>query len=169
MSEKIENLAYRLQLSNHWRIHSIIFVAQLESIADSIKDSYSRSRFEESDFVKMKDDTQNVKSFEIKRLINKRIIAREIEYLLRWKDYDSQWNEWRNLEKLHNASNLIQNYETFMNNVIFYFRSIITKHFNHFQFVKFCFDKFIDYFYIDFINFYHDHIINDYFTRFSHH
>jgi hypothetical protein len=119
MIEKVENLAYRLQLSNHWRIHSIISVTQLESIADSSKDSYSRSRFEESDLIEMKDDTQNVKFFEIETLINKRIIAREIEYLLRWKDYESQWDEWRKLEELQNALDLIQNYETFMSNVIF--------------------------------------------------
>jgi hypothetical protein len=116
--QKMRNLAYRLQLSNHWRIHSIIFIAQLESISDSIKNSYFRSRSKESDFVQMKDDTENIKSFEIKRLIDKRIITRDIEYLIRWKSYASQHDEWRSVSELENAKNLIQNYETFMNNVI---------------------------------------------------
>jgi hypothetical protein len=81
--EKIDSLAYRLNLSRHWRIHFVISVAQLKSISDSIKDSYNRSRSNESESVHMKDDTEKVKSFEIKRLISKRNIAREVEYLLR--------------------------------------------------------------------------------------
>jgi hypothetical protein len=116
--EKIENLIYRLNISQHWRIHSVVFVTQLESVSDSSNDSYTRFRFTNSDSIYVKEDIINVKSFEVNRLINKRVITREFEYLLRWKDYDSEHDVWRTISKLENAKDLILNYETFMNNVI---------------------------------------------------
>jgi hypothetical protein len=116
--DKIENLFYRLNLSQHWKIHLIVFVTQIESISNSALNSFRRSRLIESEFVQIEDDIDTVKFFEIERLINKRITTRDVKYLLRWKDYDSQWNEWRNLDELHHALNLIQNYEKIMNNVV---------------------------------------------------
>jgi hypothetical protein len=106
-----------LNLSRHWRIHFVISVAQLKSVSDSIKDSYNRSRSNESESIHMKDDTEKVKSFEIERLINKRNIARGVEYLLRWKGYDPQWDEWRSLDELYNALDLVQDYEKSMDNI----------------------------------------------------
>jgi hypothetical protein len=116
--EKIESLVYRLNISQHWRIHSVISITQLESALNSIMNLYNKSRSNKSKSVYMKENTENVKSFEMKRLINKRNIAREIEYLLRWKDYDSEWNEWRNLDELQNFLDLIEDYENSMNNII---------------------------------------------------
>jgi hypothetical protein len=55
--EKMKNLIYRLNLSQHWRIHLVISMTQLESVFDSIKDSYNRSRSNKSESIHMKDDT----------------------------------------------------------------------------------------------------------------
>jgi hypothetical protein len=117
--KKVENLAYRLEISNHWRIHSVISIAQLESMSDSIKNSYSRSRSKESDSIEMKEDIVKIRSYEINRLINRRITARrETEYLVRWKEWESQYDEWRNIFELQNCLELVNEYEKFMNNVI---------------------------------------------------
>ncbi len=115
--KKIESLSYRLNLSSHWKIHSVISVTQLESVSDSFMNLFHRSRSQESGSIHMKDDIDNVKSFEIEKLINKRIIAREVEYLVRWKKWESQYDEWRNTLELQNALNLIQDYEKFMTNI----------------------------------------------------
>jgi hypothetical protein len=117
--EKIENLVYRLNFFQNWRIHSVISIAQLKSISDSIIDSFNRSDSIESESVEMKEDTKKVKFFEIERLIDRRMTTRrDVKYLVRWKDYESQYDEWRNLSELQNALNLINDYEKFMNNII---------------------------------------------------
>jgi hypothetical protein len=118
--EKIENLAYRLSLSKHWNIHFIIFIAQLESISNSIIDFYNRSRSNESKSIHVEEDIETIKSFKIEKLINKQITARrETKYLIRWKNYDSQYDEWRSILELENVSDLIIDYETIMKNFIF--------------------------------------------------
>jgi hypothetical protein len=79
--KKIENLAYRLKFSDNWRIHLIIFVIQLESMSNLVSDFYKRYRSKKSKSIYMKKDNDNVKSFVVERLINKRIISKKIEYL----------------------------------------------------------------------------------------
>jgi hypothetical protein len=113
--EKIDNLVYRLNFSNHWRIHFVVFIAQLKSASNSIKNSYNRFRSEHSEFIHVKEDTSTIKSFEIKALINRRTTTRrKMKYLVRWKDYELEHDEWRNLDELQNALKLIQKYEKFM-------------------------------------------------------
>jgi hypothetical protein len=119
MLEKIENLVYRMNVSQDWRIHSVVSIAQLESMPNSITDSFSRSRSIESKSIEMKSDTNRVKFFEIERLIDRRITTRrEIEYLVRWKDWKSQYDEWRNVLELQNVKKLIDEYNHNMNSFI---------------------------------------------------
>ena len=118
--EKIDNLIYKLKLSKHWRIHSILFVVQLESTFSSFENSFRRSRSNHSDFVHVENDIKLIKSWKIDRLINKREIKRrESEYLIRWKNYESQYDEWRNLFELRNAQNLVKNYEDALQFILF--------------------------------------------------
>jgi hypothetical protein len=117
--EKIENLAYRLSFSHHWKIHSVISVTQIESISNSFFDSFHRSRSEESESIHMKKNIDKIKFFEIDKLINKQFMNREVEHLVRWKKYESQYDEWRSISKLQNVLKLINDYEKFMNNTIF--------------------------------------------------
>jgi hypothetical protein len=116
--KKVENLEYRLKFSDNWRIHLMILVTHLESMSNFVSDFYKRSRSKKSEIIYMKENNDNVKSFEVKRLINRRTISREIEYLLRWKDYDSEHDVWRSVSKLQNAKELIHEYEIVMINVI---------------------------------------------------
>ncbi len=67
---KIDNLAYELNLSATFCIHSIIFIAQLESTSDS--DSYERSRSINLESIEMKDDIVDKKSYEVERILKKR-------------------------------------------------------------------------------------------------
>ena len=60
-----------------------------------------------------------IKFFELKRIINKRmIVRREIEYLIKWKNYDSKYNVWKNLSKLNDVMNLIQKYKNSIRHMI---------------------------------------------------
>ncbi len=111
----VEKLAYELELSLHWRIHSIIFIAQLKSAlkdADSFKHSWSNNSFS----IKVEENIEKWVSYEIEKLINDRVqrFDRDSlirEYLVRWKEYESEYDEWYDEDLLDNASELIRNYK----------------------------------------------------------
>ena len=113
--EKIDRLIYRLNISSNWFIHSIFSVTQLKRCSSSSTDLFKRSKSNHSDFVFVNDDTVNVKSFELSRIINKRMIKkRNVEYFVEWKDYESEHDVWRNLSKFDNVMNLVDKYEAIM-------------------------------------------------------
>lgn len=110
--ERVRWLVYRLKLFSHWRIYSILFIAQLESISSSNENSFRRHKIESFDFVFVENDTNKIKSYEIERLVNKRQIARrDSKYLIRWKDCEFENDDWKNLFELNNALNLVDDYE----------------------------------------------------------
>jgi hypothetical protein len=108
--QRIERLIYRLNISSDWKIHSVFFVTQLKSASDSIKDSFNRSRSTHSSSMT---DTQN--EYEIERILNKRTVKRDqdyfTKYLVRWQDYEFEYDRWYNVKNLQNAKNLINDYE----------------------------------------------------------
>ena len=92
--KRIDKLTYRFDLFNHWRIHLILFIAQLKSCFDSTTNFFNRSRSNYSNSVFVEKNIERVKSYEIERLINKRQTKRrESKYLIRWKDYDSKHDD----------------------------------------------------------------------------
>ena len=109
--ERIERLAYRLVVLEHWKIHSVFIIAQLKLCSFSETNSFHRSRFTHLDFVYVKDDIFKVKSWELSDIMNKRHSARELEYLIRWKEYEKQYDEWRDLFEMKNIMKLIKKYE----------------------------------------------------------
>ena len=117
--EKIDRLIYRLNISSNWSIHSIFNVAQLKRCSSSSVNSFKRFRSDHSVFVFVNDDTINVKFFELSRIINKRMIKkRNVEYLVEWKNYESEHDVWRSLSKFENVMNLVREYEAIMSQSI---------------------------------------------------
>ena len=109
--KKIDCLTYRLKLSSHWRIHSILSMTQLKLAVKRIN-SYNRFRSNHPPSIFVKKDIDIVKSYRLKKMIDKRFIKRrDTEYLIKWKEYDEKYDEWRNLSEMENAMNLIREYE----------------------------------------------------------
>ena len=110
--QKMSTLAYRLELSPVMTIHSVVSVAMLESVPIG-EDSYHRSRPDQkhSSSVTMKHDDDPTSHYEIERLLNKRIFRGKIQYLVKWRDYESADNVWYNIDDLTNAQDLIDDYE----------------------------------------------------------
>ena len=63
----------------------------------------------------MKNDTKIEKFYEIEKLMSRRIRRYEkknvTQYLIRWSDYDSKYDEWKSLSALNNLMNLVKKYE----------------------------------------------------------
>ena len=81
--KQIRKLVYKLKLSSHWKIHSVISIAHLESYR---ADVFNHSWLSHSDMIYMKEDTDEYRSYVIEKLIDKsvQIICRklQIKYLV---------------------------------------------------------------------------------------
>ena len=113
--EKVGRLAYKLDVLHDWKIHPVFSVAQLEPAPLPIKDPFHRPRPHMPPAVFVDDDIDAVKSFEVDRLLNKRIVrkgkGRAVEYLVRWTRYGPEWDRWYNIKDLDNAADLVRDYE----------------------------------------------------------
>ena len=83
--DKIENLIYKLKLSEIIRIHSIISIIQLKSTSDLSKDFYHRalrslSSVEEKEF--NTEFTAKNPLYEIDKLVDRRDIRKNVKYLI---------------------------------------------------------------------------------------
>ncbi len=72
IKRKVENAVYELILFENARIHFVISIAQLKSTKDD-SDLFDRSRSINSDLVKMNEDTSTKRSYEVERILKKRI------------------------------------------------------------------------------------------------
>lgn len=85
--EKVSRLAYKLNVSPHWRTHPVFSVAQLEPAPPPAKDPIARLFPSNPPSVFVKGDTNKLKSFEIERVLNKRQVRKgkgqAVEYLVR--------------------------------------------------------------------------------------
>lgn len=86
IKERVERLAYKLEIPDDWRIHPVFLVAQLELAPKPFDNLFWRSNSHHPPTVFVDGDTDNLKSFEIDRLVNKRTIKRvkglTVEYLI---------------------------------------------------------------------------------------
>lgn len=89
--KRIERLAYLLDIPNIWKVYSVFIVAQLKPVPDPKEDPYistrSVSRSNESSLVFVKGDINDYKSYDLDRILNKRVIKKgrgyATEYLVK--------------------------------------------------------------------------------------
>ena len=108
--KKIEILIYQLDISAHWRVHSVFIIVQFESVSNSDSNSYDRQRSRPPS-MHVEENTDTIKNYVLKKIIRFRQSARDKKYFVKWKNYESEKNAWRNLPEMKNALNLIRKYE----------------------------------------------------------
>ena len=117
VKRRINRLAYELDISARWKIHSVVFVIQLESVSNKNIDSYNRSKSNYLDEMKVESLFNIVywKFYEVEKLIDKRTRKFDrifvIQYLVRWREYDFEYDEWRSIIIFDNVMNLVEVYE----------------------------------------------------------
>ena len=114
VNEKIDNFAFRLQLFFVMKIHFVVSIAQLKSTTSNF-DSYDRTIDKNSSSIHEKQSIALIEQaslYEIERLLNRRIIFTDrINYLVKWKNYDSKHNVWYSLHALDTFKNLVDVYD----------------------------------------------------------
>ena len=107
--EKVGRLSYRLQLPEHWRIHDVFTIAQLEPAPAPGSDPYQRLPYDEPGPV---EDTD---VYEVERILDKRVIHKgrgfSTQYRVQWKGWGSQYDQWYRVQDLGDCKELIEEYE----------------------------------------------------------
>ena len=92
--EKVDWLAYKLDIPNDWTIHPIFSVAQLEPAPNLTKDPFKCLRPQQTLLVFVDSDSDKHKSFDIDRPFNKWTIQKgrrlAVEYLVRKTGYSPE-------------------------------------------------------------------------------
>ena len=96
-------------------------ITQLKPCLNSLTDSYQQPHPDEPLFIFVEGNMKSWKSFEIEHLINKQSFWREreqaLQYLIRWKGYEPQYDQWLDVKELGNTFDLVTNYETLITSV----------------------------------------------------
>ena len=88
-------------------------VAMLERVPDPNADPYHRPRPDEPPSVFVEGDTEHEKSFELEKIVDKQVSARgRVRYLVRWKGYGPEHDQWKTSGQMINAKELVEEYET---------------------------------------------------------
>ena len=98
------------------QIHFVIFITQLKFVSLSNNNSYQRSKSNNSSSIITKNDDfsdfTQTSNYEIERLLNRRIIStNKINYLMKWKNYDSKHNVWYFFHVFDSFKNFVDNYD----------------------------------------------------------
>lgn len=114
VKRRVGRLAYELDLPSTWKIHPVISIAQLEP-ASGVQDPYNRPRPHYPDAVEIEGDTEDQKSYEVERVLAKRIRkfgrTAVTQYLIKWLGYGPEFNEWKSLSALDHCLELIEEFE----------------------------------------------------------
>ena len=114
VKRRIGRLAYELQLPSNWRVHPVVSVAQLEP-SPTQEDPYNRARPDHPDAVEVEGDTPQWRSYVVERIVDKRMRTyggtKVAQYLIRWRGYGPEYDEWRSITKLGNCMDLVEEYE----------------------------------------------------------
>ena len=114
--KKIEKLIYRLNIFQTWKIHSVIFVTQLEP-ASPENDPYEKKNVEPEPIEIEGGNDANV--YEVEKIIAKRMVyigrnrrrRAHSKFRIKWSSWRNQHNRWMKKKDLDNCKKLLQKFE----------------------------------------------------------
>ena len=105
ITEVLSLLTYRLKLPNHWKIHDVFHIVLLKPYRETEAHgpNYARPPPELVD---------REAEYEVERILKHRRKGKRIEYLVRWKDYDTNEDSWEPVSNLKNTPEVLNEYKT---------------------------------------------------------
>ena len=103
--EKIPSVTYKLNLPLSLKIHPVFHISLLKSynVTDEFERILSSSAIITSDYEE---------EYEVESILDKRIIHKKPQYLVKWTGYPLYNTTWKSLENLNNAFDLVQAFES---------------------------------------------------------
>jgi hypothetical protein len=114
VKKRIGKLAYELDLPPRWKIHPVISIAHLVPAPDG-DDPFERPVADPQEPIENEGDDDDWKSYELERVVDRRTTRyggrNNTEYLVKFKGYGNQHNDWYPEELLADAQELVAEYE----------------------------------------------------------
>src|SRR5271155_2785851 len=107
ISKIISTTAYKLDLSEIMRIHPVFHVSLLKLYKES-PEEFVRPTPPPAIFI----PETNQEEYEVETILDKRIIHKRLQYLIKWKGYPLYNATWEPLENLDNASKKVKEFES---------------------------------------------------------
>jgi len=106
--EKVGRLAYKLDLPDGWKIHPVISIVHLEPAKD---DPFSREVVPPPPVEVEGEEYWKIETI-IRRELRGRGRNRRIHYLVRWKGYGPEFDEWLPVEEMEHSGELVEEFES---------------------------------------------------------
>jgi len=116
---EVENVvgsnAYKLKLPAHWKIWPVISGIYLDKAPDGA-DPYDRMPKSQPVEVTEDEILNSGDRWEVAAIVRKRVLRKNVQYLVRWSGFGPEEDSWLNEEELAGCSELIQDYENAVGN-----------------------------------------------------
>ena len=106
IKRNIKDLSYELDLSVNMRIHSVFHAFMLQSCDQFIPLQIKPTSVESDE------------EYEVKRILDKKIISETTHYLVKWKGYNISESTWESKANLRNCVRMLQQFEKRMRQII---------------------------------------------------
>ena len=92
-------------------IHRMVFIVLLEPVFNK-PDPYGR--INDRDFPPVTaENVTETSQYEIKKIVNKRLVRNRFQYFVKWKNYGMEYNTWYGIADFENVGKTIDDYEKF--------------------------------------------------------
>jgi RNase H-like domain found in reverse transcriptase/Integrase zinc binding domain/Chromo (CHRromatin Organisation MOdifier) domain len=109
ISKVINPVAVQLQLPPHFKIHNSFHVSRIKRVKTT--DRFPNRPTLEKPPPVIQADNDKESEWEIEKIVEKRRNRGRVEYLVKWKGYDSHDNQWLTVSRLANARDAIREFE----------------------------------------------------------
>ncbi len=106
IEERIGSQAYRLRLPPKYKIHDVFHVSLLKAYHH--REGEPEVDVAEPDLIA--EDGEKI--WEVERILDERTVNGERQYLLKWKGYGDDWDQWEPESSLENADELLAEWST---------------------------------------------------------
>ena len=106
--EKINDNAYRLELPPNSKVHNVFNISRLRRFYPRLIDIVDDDGNKLPPPPDIIDDNEE---FEVEKILDKRKVRNNTQYLVKWASYDHSWISWEPVNNLINAKDAIQDYE----------------------------------------------------------
>jgi len=110
--EKLSNVSYRIELPVKYQVHNVFHSSLLRSSYENDSEMFpNRTVINVQPPAVKSVNNDEEDEWEIEKLIDRRRKKNRIEYLVRWKGWSSEYDEWKTVDQLKNARRLMRDYD----------------------------------------------------------
>jgi len=110
--EKLSNVSYRIELPVKYQVHNVFHSSLLRSSYENDSVMFPNRTIINVQPPAVKSvNSDEEDEWEIEKLIDRRRKRNRLEYLVRWKGWSSEYDEWKTVDQLKNARRMMRDYD----------------------------------------------------------